>query len=769
MSRSTSRRRRRRRRRFSWIEYLLDADILWSALAVIVVLTILVPRSGVRSFDYTVGDIAAADVIAPVDVQVEDAVFTERRRSEAIEEVLEVYDFDPLAWRLPVESLNSLFAWGREARTEMSLSWEELDPERGAELEASAEEVAGLSLESDLTIQLWGEGFTAETELAIERLLRNLLLRSMIGDPDLLGLGSSQQIIVRDVVSQQERRLEDLSVIIGLEPARNRIERQIEEEVELPPGVAEVLGGFAATLLLPNLTYNSNETQVRRNVARESVPPVFYQIRRGQALLRAGDEVTEQKLQELRSLRTNSRGARNWFFAAGLLLMLCVTLLALWSYAAHHVRRFRFQKVRRLYLLLLLMLVGSIVLTHVLLFIGEAVANAFTEPPFNYAESYAFAIPFAAGPLLVLLLVDTQVAWSYAAFQALAVGAVTGRVELTLFSMLGSFAAVYGMGQYKQRTEMLRTGFLVAGVGVATVLSLRLIQRPPLPVPGIAFEAGLAIIGGIQVTMLASALLPALEHIFQSLTDVKLLELSNMNLPLLKQLAVAAPGTYHHSVVVGTLAEKAAEAIDANPLFARVAAYYHDIGKMRQPEYFVENQKSGKNPHDKLSPHMSALVLVSHIKEGIAFAEEHGLPAPLVDVIPQHHGTRLMQYFYRRAVHHKKEGDEEVRDADFRYPGPLPQTKEAALIMMADTVEAVSRLVEDPSPARLRTMIRDNIRDILEDGQLDECNLTLADLTRVADAFLTVVAGMHHQRIDYGSDSPAKPQPEAAKGEVASP
>ena len=264
-------------------------------------------------------------------------------------------------------------------------------------------------------------------------------------------------------------------------------------------------------------------------------------------------------------------------------------------------------------------------------------------------------------------------------------------------------------------------------------------------------EAALGAFGGFQVALGASALLPLLEQLFNTLTDVKLLELSNMNLPLLKELAVRTPGTYHHSVVIGTLAEKAAEAIGANPLFARVAAYYHDIGKMRHPEFFVENQKEGNNPHDRMTPTMSARILVGHVVDGMELAREHRLPEPLADVIPQHHGTRVMKYFYERARSQAPDG--EVSEPDFRYPGPKPQTKEAALIMLADGVEARSRLIDEPTPERLREMVQSNVREVLEDGQLDECDLTLQDLAKITDAFLAVLSGMHHQRIEYPEET----------------
>jgi len=321
---------------------------------------------------------------------------------------------------------------------------------------------------------------------------------------------------------------------------------------------------------------------------------------------------------------------------------------------------------------------------------------------------------------------------------------------LTLYALLGSFAGIYGMSQYKQRTALAQTGLLVGAVNVLAVLGVSLLQQPRDPWEIIAFSGVCAFAGGVLASMIATFALPPLEHMFGSLTDIKLLELSNMNLPLLKELAVTAPGTYHHSVVVGTLAEKAAEAIEVNSLFTRVAAYYHDIGKMRQPQYFVENQKGGKNPHEKLAPSMSVLVLASHVKEGVAYGEEYGLPQPLIDMIPQHHGTRQALYFYEKAKQLAGPEDE-VNPEDYRYPGPKPQSKEAAILMLADSVEAVSRTLTDPSPGRLRSVVHKTIYEVLEDGQFDECGITMADLAKIEDAFIGVLAGMHHQRIEYPS------------------
>jgi len=240
---------------------------------------------------------------------------------------------------------------------------------------------------------------------------------------------------------------------------------------------------------------------------------------------------------------------------------------------------------------------------------------------------------------------------------------------------------------------------------------------------------------------------PLVEITFGYTTDITLLELANLDRPILRQLMIEAPGTYHHSVIVGTMVEAAAVEIDANPLLARVTGYYHDIGKIKKPQYFIENQRNGKNKHDKLAPSMSSLILVSHIKEGVEIARENKLAKVIIDGIRSHHGTGLIRYFYEKARLLK--GGDAVKEADFRYPGPKPRTQEAALVMLADAVEAASRTLENPTPARIKGLVKNLMDRLLSDGQLDECGITLRDLNAVAASFNTILNGIHHHRIEY--------------------
>jgi hypothetical protein len=244
--------------------------------------------------------------------------------------------------------------------------------------------------------------------------------------------------------------------------------------------------------------------------------------------------------------------------------------------------------------------------------------------------------------------------------------------------------------------------------------------------------------------------MPIFEWLFEVLTDVRLLELSNLDNPLLSELALRAPGSYNHSIIVGTLAEAAAEAIGANALFCRVAAFYHDIGKMKMPEYYIENQKAGENPHDRLSPSMSALILSNHVKEGIRMGREHGLPEAILEIIPQHHGTRVMTFFYEKAkAQAESAGSHPPSADDFRHPGPKPSTKEGAIFMLADSVEAAARTVGEPDAERYRDMIRQIAGRAILDGQFDQCDLTFRDLDNISEAFIRTLASIYHRRIDY--------------------
>lgn len=256
-------------------------------------------------------------------------------------------------------------------------------------------------------------------------------------------------------------------------------------------------------------------------------------------------------------------------------------------------------------------------------------------------------------------------------------------------------------------------------------------------------------LGGIITGILVAGITPIFESLFGFITYIKLLELANLNQPLFQRMIIEAPGTYHHSIIVASLVEAAAEAIGANSLLAKVSAYYHDIGKLAKPHYYIENQPSNDNRHDKLSPKMSSLIIISHVKEGHELALKVKLGQPIINIIREHHGTSLVSYFYEKAKKNKDESIRSLTESDFRYPGPKPQTKEAGLVMLGDVIEASSRTLSNPTPARIRSLVRERIERIYTDGQLDDCELTLKNLNTIAETFTRILTGIFHHRVEY--------------------
>jgi putative nucleotidyltransferase with HDIG domain len=403
-------------------------------------------------------------------------------------------------------------------------------------------------------------------------------------------------------------------------------------------------------------------------------------------------------------------------------------------------------------------LVG-LVLMRVGFAVAEGIAAQSTHAPTNDASLWSFAIPLAAAALLVTLLVDTQLALITAVLTAIFAGLLAPNGMLTTcFALVSSSAAIYGIGRYRERQSVTKAGLVVGLVNVGLALAVMLAAQKPLTLNAILLAAACGLAGGLLTIVFTAGLLPVNESFFGILTDVKLLELSNADLPVLGQLALRAPGTNQHSHAVGQLAEEACRAIGANSLLARIGALYHDIGKLAAPEMFVENQSGGHNPHDRLRPTQSAKIITSHVTYGLKLAREIGLPRQIADFIPQHHGTRTLHFFLRKAQAEAREG-EAVDDADFRYPGPKPQFKEAAIMMLADSCEAAARSLSRPDPENIRAIVGKIFDAIVSDGQLDECDLSLRELTKIRETVITSLTAIYHARIDYPGFNPPSLDP----------
>jgi len=299
----------------------------------------------------------------------------------------------------------------------------------------------------------------------------------------------------------------------------------------------------------------------------------------------------------------------------------------------------------------------------------------------------------------------------------------------------------------RQHSVLIKAGLAISLVNLAMVSAFKLMEFP-FTAPDLIIAQAFALGGGLFTGVLALGLTPIIEAGFHYSSNIRLLELLNLDQPILRELMLLTPGTYHHSLVVGQMVEAAAESIGANPLLAKAAAYYHDIGKVKKPLYFVENQLGGENKHEKLAPSLSALILISHVKDGVDLARKHNLGERIVDIIQQHHGSSFISYFFHKAKTQASQ-TQQVKAEDYRYPGPRPQTREAGLVLLADQVEAASKTLTDPTPARIQGMVQKIINNVFADGQLDTCELTLKDLHLIAKSFNKILSGIFHQRIQY--------------------
>ncbi len=357
-----------------------------------------------------------------------------------------------------------------------------------------------------------------------------------------------------------------------------------------------------------------------------------------------------------------------------------------------------------------------------------------------------YLMPVAAASMLIALIVDGKLAILVNFITVITIGVITGNdINILITLLIGGSVSVYGVIHMQQRYNIFLTGLIVSISHVLVILAFGLIGD--IEISQMLTIGLYGILNGVFSAILTVGSLPLWENLFGIITPLKLLELSNPNQPLLKKLLLEAPGTYHHSIIVGNLSEAAADSIKANSLITRVGSYYHDVGKLKRPYFFKENQINGENPHDKINPNLSTLIITNHVKDGVEFARKYNIPLPIRDIIRQHHGETIVAYFYHKAL--QQDDPELIEEKNFRYEGPKPQFKESAIIMLADSVEAAVRSMQEPTKGKIDGLVRKIIKDKLNDGQLDECDLTLKDLDLIAKSFVKVLMGIFHERIQY--------------------
>lgn len=742
---------------------LLEMPVVWVALLLLLGTWLLTPGSLIFAPAVAPDSIAQRDYIAPEETMVPDPAATLEKQRRAREEVLPVYDYDAATVEQRDTAFGELFTTGRRMLGN--------DPDalrRGARwretLSGQLAEASGLRVAPDQAGVLADWAFTTDLEDRSRSLVRQLLRRGIVSAKDLLLENRVRGITVRNLVTGDEEKSFDLYDYLGYPTElRELLEAEVRDWLGLTPGERQAMVDLMLSNMSPNLHPNNSETLARSERAAAETTPALSRISEGEVIVRKGDRIdqaTAEMISELSGKRGWSRRARPM---AGTLLLLALAALGMWVMLARE--RVESHNRQRVFGESLLMLLVAIVGTKFCFLTASALAASFERAPFTSAGSYFFAVPFAALALLAALLLGRYPALVLSLVYSLVVGGLagSGSASIMVFSLAGSLAAIYALEhyQFKQRLVLMRVGLLVAAVNVVVILALSLGQggEGALSASGVAFDLVCGFVGGFLAAAAAGFAVPVLESTLGIATDIKLVELANTNLPVLRRLAFEAPGTFQHSLMVANLAKEGCEAIGADATLAYTGGLYHDIGKVFRPEYFIENQRPGQNRHDTLAPSMSALILISHVKDGVELARQHHLPRPILDAIEQHHGTRLIKYFFNRAQERSDPDTEEVREGDYRYPGPKPMDKVMGVLMLADGIEAASRTLVEPTSAKVRNLIQAIMDDCLRDGQLDRTDLTLSDLRRVADAFHRVLTTIFHQRIDYpGFDFNAGPK-----------
>ncbi len=509
---------------------------------------------------------------------------------------------------------------------------------------------------------------------------------------------------------------------------------------------------FALSLLLSCIInihqpYTTEEYQLG-DIARKNIksPADLYAprgditIKKGEVVVREGERVNEEHLRKLSafSLLNKREGfTLKRFLVVFLVLFLFVTIL--YEYGERNIKKFSLTQKD---------LIFCAALTLFVIFLARGFSLVFEYYAPNHTSALFYVIPIFSYGIIMRIVLFSEVAILFTMVFAIAMGlSFDNSMAVLLYAFLGNVLASYFSGKCENRNTILKAGLYTSFVMIFFVLLLDVLLEQPFS--NLPMKVAFIVLNGIASSFIALGLLPVIEHVFDYTTDIKLLELANFENPLLEEMMVDAPGTYHHSVIVGNLSKAAAESIGAHPLLTRVSAYYHDIGKLKMPHYFIENRTDIEDPHKDLTPSMSALIILNHVKEGVELAEKYKLGRKITEVIQQHHGKSLVSYFYSKAKEHEDPKLHTIKEQDFRYAGPKPQTKETGIIMLADAVEAASRVLEDPTPKRIESHVQSIIENIFLDGQLDESELTLKDLNAIQKSFIAILLGIFHHRIEY--------------------
>jgi len=719
----------------------LQFAVGFAFLVVITSLLLFRPSPATTFESYKEGDVVRSNIIAPADIPagVDIAEMT-RRQNLARNTVRPVFKFDSKQAETSARSF-------REAWESLKTQAADTSPTRG-KLDWPAE--GG----NEIIDPIVAHDFNARDLDTLVGIIRETGDGYIYDDTESDHL--KQEILLVDIRNSGSQTIlpMPLTRMTPLSTARQHVVAKLSRLRGWTQAQQATLAGPISPLIKPNVVFDRAATEALREEEANRVPQVLVVVKRNQIVAREGDMVTPAMMAQLARIRAYGEKGRPFQGLFGLIFLVAATYAVAWKFTEHRGASVSLSlSNKRAFALVASAVVVQTIIMRLGFMFGEGIAAQSLHTPFSDPTIWSFAIPFAAAALLVCLLVDSQLALITSLITSLFAGLLAPNgIQEALFAMISCAAAIYGIGRYRERQLVTLAGLFAGFVNALTALALMAYGQTALTWKTSLLACACGITSGLLTTIFTAGGLPINESLFGILTDVKLLELSNADLPALGQLALRAPGTNQHSHAVGQLAEDACRAVGANPLLARIGALYHDIGKVAAPEHFVENQHN-HNPHDRLRPSQSARIITTHVTYGMRLAKEIGLPQKVADFITQHHGTRTLHFFLRKAQAEAKPG-EVIDENQFRYPGPKPQFKETAIMMLADSCEAAARSLAHPDPESITAIVIKIFDAVISDGQLDECDLTLRELTTIRESIISALTAIYHARIDYPGFNP---------------
>lgn len=704
-----------------------------STIFFIVVIILNLPKSSTTIYNLQIGDIAPKTIRATVNMLVEDKEATKHRIEEAMNNVPPVFDYNSQLFSNTVSLLKkALFSINSKNSNTPEKTFFTI-----LKIKPS------LSLYKRI-IRFKPQDIFGPAKDALESLQNYYIVNSVRS----LYKFTPNKIMIRDIKNPKNEQLLNKDDVIDVTRAKIIAYNNLRDTVDNAI-LRNTIWDLISQLISPNLTFNSLATQQKKEEAAKKVNKVFFKISKGEIIVRSGDVITKADYLKLNALNSLKQKQNTYLkFIANMLIFIIISIVLFKIYETTKAKKNKWISVVKT-----LAIVETLIIIQLLIFkLSAYLSNAISFSNVDITQrAILLGMPFAVASMIAAIIIDFELAFLVSILFGITSWLSTSpemASYIGIYVFLGNVIGIFGIKREKTRTGIIKAGLYVSLSNIVFIVLLCLLRNNDIS-KTMLIDLIFGVTSGILSSIIVSGLLPVFEFSFNVTTDIKLLELGNLNNQLLKELAIKAPGTYHHSIVVSSLAEAAASEIGANPLIVKVGSYYHDIGKIKKPMYFIENQTDGKNPHDKLKPSISALIIKNHVKYGVEIAKKNRLGSYIIDIIQQHHGTSLIKYFYNKA----KENGLDPKEEDFRYPGPKPQTKEAGIVMIADEVEAASKTLSNPTVAHLRDFVREITNKIFLDGQLDECELTLKDLNKIVDSFVKVLVGIFHHRIEYPEEN----------------